>query len=95
MFSNILNQVKKHEVCAGIWRVIHFYRKHQDILKNTTLNPRFNNGGIEGINNKIKLIKRISYGYKNFYNFKNRILIIFKLYKRSKKKAIQAIARIA
>ncbi len=35
----------------------------------------FNNGVLEGINNKIKVIKRIAFGYKCFYHFKNRILI--------------------
>jgi transposase len=33
------------------------------------------NGLLEGINNKIKAIKRIAFGYRSFYNFKNRILI--------------------
>ncbi|MCS5122969.1 transposase, partial [Staphylococcus aureus] len=32
----------------------------------------FNNGAIEGINNKIKLIKRISFGYRNLV--KSRLL---------------------
>ncbi|UEX89276.1 hypothetical protein [Staphylococcus ratti] len=30
----------------------------------------------------------ISFGYRNFYNFKNRIFINFRLYKRPKKKAM-------
>ncbi|HAR4047072.1 transposase, partial [Staphylococcus aureus] len=33
------------------------YRKHQRMLRNTIYYPAFNNGAIEGINNKIKLIK--------------------------------------
>ncbi|WP_141690999.1 transposase, partial [Brochothrix thermosphacta] len=28
-------------------------------------------------NNKIKMIKRISFGYRNFTNFRNRILLGF------------------
>lgn len=35
------------------------------------------NGHLEGINNKIKMIKRISFGYRNFTNFRNRILLGF------------------
>ncbi|MDU3614646.1 MAG: transposase, partial [Enterococcus avium] len=31
------------------------------------------NGVTEGLNNKIKLIKRIAFGYRNFYNFRARI----------------------
>ena len=33
------------------------------------------NGVIEGLNNKIKSIKRTAFGYLNFSNFKKRILI--------------------
>ena len=35
------------------------------------------NGIIEGSNNKIKVIKRVSYGYGDFYHLRNRILYIF------------------
>lgn len=34
------------------------------------------NGFIEGSNNKIKVLKRISYGVRNFERFRNRILIL-------------------
>ena len=37
---------------------------------------RLHNGYIEGINNKIKVIKRVSYGYTNFFHFRNRIMHI-------------------
>lgn len=37
---------------------------------------KLHNGYIEGINNKIKVIKRISYGYTNFTHFRNRIMYI-------------------
>lgn len=36
----------------------------------------YTNGVIEGINNKIKTIKRIAFGYHSFFNFRNRILIM-------------------
>jgi len=35
------------------------------------------NGFVEGCNNKIKVLKRISYGCRNFRRFRNRILHIF------------------
>ena len=35
------------------------------------------NGIIEGSNYKIKVIKRVSYGYSNFYHLRNRIFYIF------------------
>ena len=38
----------------------------------------YTNGFTEGCNNKIKVLKRNAYGYKNFKRFRNRILHIFK-----------------
>ena len=39
----------------------------------------YTNGLIEGFNNKIKVIKRIAFGYRSFFNFRNRILIMCNL----------------
>lgn len=38
---------------------------------------KFTNGFTEGMNNNIKVLKRIAYGYRNFENFRNRILHCF------------------
>jgi len=38
---------------------------------------RFTTSIIEGINNSIKVIKRMGYGFRNFGNFKQRILVSF------------------
>jgi transposase len=38
---------------------------------------RFTTSVIEGINNAIKAVKRMGYGFRNFVNFKQRILISF------------------
>lgn len=43
---------------------------------NSKLVP-YTNGYTEGCNNKIKVLKRNAYGYKNFERFRNRILHIF------------------
>lgn len=40
---------------------------------------RTTNGMVEGINNKLKLIKRNAYGFKNFNNFKFRSLLTWEL----------------
>ena len=37
---------------------------------------RYSNGFTEGCNNTIKVIKRTGYGYRNFENFRSRILMI-------------------
>ena len=45
-----------------------------DYLKNS-FNFEYSNGTIEGINNYIKVLKRVAFGYRNFSNFRTRILI--------------------
>ena len=35
----------------------------------------YTNGYTEGMNNKIKVIKRNAYGYRNFENFRNKIML--------------------
>lgn len=37
----------------------------------------YTNGFTEGCNNKIKVLKRNAYGYRNFNRFRNRILHVF------------------
>ena len=47
----------------------------QDEIVNSYIrfgDKRLNNGYLEGMNNRIKVIKKIGYGYKNFYYFRNR-----------------------
>ena len=56
------------EICSKIKASISTAIKHLEKIKNT-LNTNYNNGKIEGINNKIKVIKRISYGHRSFDNF--------------------------
>ncbi|MCG6138735.1 MAG: transposase, partial [Nostoc sp. LLA-1] len=36
---------------------------------------RTTSGTVEGINNKLKLIKRLGYGFRNFSNFRLRSLL--------------------
>lgn len=46
-------------------------------IVNSFIDKRYTNGFTEGINNKIKVIKRNAFGYKNFKFFRKRILYIF------------------
>ena len=57
-------------------------------IMNSLYSP-FTNGFTEGCNNKIKVLKRNAYGYKNFKRFRNRILHIFSHQNLNK---IQAVA---
>src|SRR5690625_866968 len=52
-------------------------RKHLPYIENSFIYP-YNNGRIEGINNKIKVLNKVAYDYRNFTNFKNRIMLHFK-----------------
>ena len=52
-------------------------------IKNTLENP-YNNGVMERNNNTCKLIKRIAFGFRNFKNFKARILITTNYFRKQK-----------
>ncbi|HLQ74400.1 MAG TPA: transposase, partial [Bacillota bacterium] len=58
---------------------------HLPFIENSFLYP-YNNGRIEGINNKIKVLNRVAYGYRNFNHFKSRIMLNFKLRAKIKQK---------
>ncbi len=51
-----------------------------------TFDYPYTNGFTEGCNNKIKVLKRNAYGYRNFERFRNRILHMFH-YKKPNRKA--------
>lgn len=53
-------------------------------IVNSFIDKRLSNGFTEGLNNKIKVIKRVGFGYKNFDFFRLRLLYILKN-KKSKK----------
>ena len=53
-------------------------KMHLPYIEHSFIFP-YNNGRIGGINNKIKVLNRVAYGYRNFMNFRNRIFIHFKL----------------
>ena len=48
---------------------------HKGILN--SFDVPYSNGFTEGCNNKIKVLKRNAYGYRNFERFRNRILHCF------------------
>ncbi len=52
-----------------------FLKKYKQGIQNA-FELCYSNGVTEGLNNKIKLIKRVSYGYRNFYHLRDRIYII-------------------
>lgn len=49
----------------------------KEYIANSFIDKRYSNGFTEGTNNKIKVIKRVAFGYKNFKFLRGRILYIF------------------
>uniref|UniRef100_UPI00406C4BCF transposase n=1 Tax=Ureibacillus sp. FSL K6-3587 TaxID=2954681 RepID=UPI00406C4BCF len=61
---------KQNSVSSYMKTAIKTINKYINYVENT-LKYDYNNGILEGINNKIKVIKRISFGYRSFYHFRN------------------------
>ena len=51
------------------------FRNNYKYILNSLKYRHISNGPTEGFNNKIKVLKRISYGVRNFKYFRNRILM--------------------
>ena len=67
--SNLDSQYKVLRDCAST------YSNWTKEIRNSLLVP-YSNGVMEGYNNKIKVLKRIAFGFRNFDNFKTRILLL-------------------
>ena len=51
-------------------------RQHKKEILHSFKCEGYTNGPVEGINNKIKVIKRVAYGFRNFANLRIRILLV-------------------
>jgi len=76
----------------GMLKIAAWMKKSQEIFKDSLgtigrwfgeitnyFESRTTSGAVEGINNKLKLIKRSGYGFRNFANFRLRCLICWRL----------------
>ena len=54
--------------------VFRTFLKHKQYIKNA-LETHYSNAKLEGTNNLIKNIKRLSFGFRNFINFKKHVFI--------------------
>lgn len=88
-FMSTLDEIDANKVCLKLKIVLKTLKKYQSFINNTLKYPNITNGPIEGINNKIKLIKRISFGYRNYNNLRNRALLTSRLYASTIKKEIK------
>lgn len=72
----LIDKTKGEITNKSIKSFIKTYNSYEEYILNY-FNNRKSNGLVEGINNKIKLIKRIAYGMPNIVNFSGRILARF------------------
>ena len=68
------NLIEKEKVSKKMLVALKTLKKHIKYIENM-FESNSTNGLIEGLNNKIKSIKRTAFGYSNFSNFRKRILI--------------------
>ena len=82
-FNEIINN--KYEcISKEMNNTLNTLKKYSKYIKNTLEYP-YSNGVMERNNNTCKLIKRISFGFRNFRNMKSRILIITNIFRKEKR----------
>lgn len=79
LFIKIISS-KHNNISDYMKTTLKTYNEFRPFIINS-LKFEYNNGLIEGTNNLIKCIKRIAFGFKSFYHFKTRILLITGIYK--------------
>src|SRR5699024_6041470 len=71
----------------GMRRVLRTFKKYNEYITHTLAYPTLTNGPLEGINKSIKTLKRVAFGYLNFAHFRDRILLMTRLYQSETKRA--------
>ena len=82
-FNKVVNKEYK-DISKQIQTTLNTLKKYSKYKKNT-LEYSYSNGVMERNNNTCKLIKRISFGFKNFRNMKSRIMIITNIFRKDKR----------
>ena len=82
LFLQIIN-VDYKDISDYIQTSLNTLKEFKEYIKNTLEQP-YSNGIMERNNNTCKLIKRIAFGFRNFNNFKARILIITNIFRKTK-----------
>ncbi len=77
-FNTTLEESKKYALPRKVRTTVQTLFKHQKGIRNACLYT-LSNGAIEGVNNKIKNIKRSGFGYRNYSHLRARILISYRL----------------
>ena len=92
IYQILLSAIKSRDKEALRKRLLLFKNKGSEYMKTAiktlleyfefvgnALDYKYSNGFTEGINNYIKVFKRIAFGYKSFIHFRNRLLIALRL----------------
>ena len=82
-FNKVINEESK-EISSYMKTTLNTLKKYSKYIKNT-LEYSYSNGVMERNNNTCKLIKRISFGFRNFRNMKSRIIIITNIFRKEKR----------
>lgn len=82
-FINIINK-ENNIISKQMNTTLETLKKYSKYIKNT-LEYSYSNGVMERNNNTCKLIKRISFGFRNFRNMKSRIMIITNIFRKQKR----------
>lgn len=78
LFRNTLEESRKYALPRKVRTTVQTLFKHREGIHNACLYT-LSNGAIEGVNNKIKNIKRSGFGYRNYSHLRARILISYRL----------------
>lgn len=72
---NHLLAIKWTQLPQSLQKVQRTLQRHLKEIITSFKYGDYTNGPVEGTNNKIKVIKRTAYGFRNFFNFRARILL--------------------
>ena len=78
LFEEDLESTRKHTVSRHVRTTFTTLFHYTEAIENS-LTYTLSNGVVEGMNNKIKTIKRSGFGYRNFDNFRARVFLNQKL----------------
>ena len=82
-FNQVIN-IEYKDISKQMQTTLSTLKKYSKYIKNT-LEYSYSNGVMERNNNTCKLIKRISFGFRNFRNMKSRIMIITNIFRKEKR----------
>jgi len=84
-FKETIEAATQLNLSPGLKRVLKSLITYLPYIQNTCKHPTRANGPIEVINNKIKVLKKNAYCFRNYYHFRNKIILITKSYAQNKR----------